>query len=60
MCPILIVGFRHFDDDGLRRPQAPRGRGADEIGEGLDPDEALDLANRELHAMRRERRARRR
>jgi PHD/YefM family antitoxin component YafN of YafNO toxin-antitoxin module len=25
------------------------------IGAGLDPDEAMELANRELHAMRRER-----
>ncbi len=32
-------------------------RQAAKLGDGLDPDEALELANRELHAMRREHRA---
>lgn len=33
-------------------------RQAAELGAALDPDEAIDLANSELHATRRERRAR--
>lgn len=32
-------------------------RQAAKLGDGLNPDDALELANRELHAMRRERRA---
>jgi antitoxin StbD len=40
---------------GRERVAAVMERQADQIGEGMDADEALELANRELHAMRRER-----
>lgn len=45
---------------GAERVAAALERQAAEAGEDLDADEALELANRELHAMRNERRARRR
>jgi PHD/YefM family antitoxin component YafN of YafNO toxin-antitoxin module len=43
---------------GRERVAAVLERQAAELGERLNADEALELANRELHAMRRERRAR--
>lgn len=45
---------------GRARVAAALDRQAREAGEGLDGDEALELADRELHAMRRERREKRR
>jgi PHD/YefM family antitoxin component YafN of YafNO toxin-antitoxin module len=45
---------------GRERVAAMLARQAHEAAEGLDADEALELANQELHAMRRERRAERR
>jgi len=44
---------------GRARVRAILERQVREIGAGLDEDEALELANRELHAMRGERRKRR-
>ena len=43
---------------GRERVAAALDAQAREAGETLDADEALDIANTELHAMRRERRAR--
>jgi PHD/YefM family antitoxin component YafN of YafNO toxin-antitoxin module len=45
---------------GRERVAAALERQSREAGEVLDSDEALELANQELHAMRRERRAQRR
>lgn len=45
---------------GRERVAAALDRQAREAGEALDADEALELADRELHAMRRQRRAKRR
>jgi PHD/YefM family antitoxin component YafN of YafNO toxin-antitoxin module len=45
---------------GREHVRAVLDREATKIGAGLDPDEALELANRELHAMRRPRRKQRR
>lgn len=45
---------------GRERVIAALDRQAREAGEQLDADEALELANAEVHAMRRERRAKRR
>jgi antitoxin StbD len=45
---------------GRERVAAALDAQAREAGETLDADEALDIANTELHAMRRERRAKRR
>jgi PHD/YefM family antitoxin component YafN of YafNO toxin-antitoxin module len=42
---------------GRERVAAALEQQASEATETLDPDEAMQLANRELHAMRRERRA---
>jgi PHD/YefM family antitoxin component YafN of YafNO toxin-antitoxin module len=44
---------------GRERVAAALDRQAAEAAEVLDADEALELANRELHAMRRQRRAKR-
>lgn len=44
---------------GHERVAAALDRQTREAGAGLDADEALELANSELHAMRRQRRARR-
>jgi antitoxin StbD len=44
---------------GRERVRAILDRQAAKIGAGVEPDEALKLANRELHAMRRDRRKRR-
>ena len=44
---------------GRERVSAALDRQAAEAAEVLDADEALELANRELHAMRRQRRAKR-
>jgi antitoxin StbD len=43
---------------GRERVAAVLERQVDQIGEGMDADEALELANRELHAMRQERHTR--
>jgi antitoxin StbD len=43
---------------GRERVAAALTRQADELGAGIDPDEALTVADEELHAMRRERRTR--
>jgi PHD/YefM family antitoxin component YafN of YafNO toxin-antitoxin module len=45
---------------GRERVAATLNRQAREAGERLDPDEALELADRELHAMRQQRRGKRR
>jgi len=45
---------------GRQRVAAALDRQAREVGQALDADEALELANRELHAMRQQQRARRR
>ena len=45
---------------GRERVAAALERQAREVGEVLDSDEALKVANEELHAMRRQRRAKRR
>lgn len=45
---------------GRERVAAALDRQAPGAGEGLDADQALELANQELHAMRRQRRAERR
>ena len=45
---------------GRERVAAALERQARETGETIDADEALELANQELHAMRRERHAKRR
>ena len=45
---------------GRERVAAALDHQARETGERLDPDEALELANRELHAMRGKRRGKRR
>lgn len=45
---------------GRERVAAALDAQAREAGETLDADEALEIANAELHAMRRERRAKRR
>ena len=45
---------------GRERVAAALERQAGEAGEALDPDAALELANEELHAMRRQRRSKRR
>jgi antitoxin StbD len=45
---------------GRERVAAALDAQAREAGETLDADEALDIANTELHALRRERRAKRR
>jgi hypothetical protein len=43
---------------GRARVAAALARQADVLGAGLEPDEALALANEEIHAARRERRTR--
>lgn len=43
---------------GRERVAAVLERQADDLGAGMDAEEALELASRELHAMREERRAR--
>lgn len=45
---------------GRERVAAALERQAREVGEGIDADEALELANQELHAMRRQGRAKHR
>lgn len=41
--------------DGRHAVAAPLARQAAELGDGLDEDEAMAIANEEVHAMRRER-----
>jgi antitoxin StbD len=57
----VVLSYEHYLKlaGGRDRVRAVLDRQTREIGAGLDADEALELANRELHAMRRERRARR-
>jgi hypothetical protein len=58
---VLLSYERYLELAGGReRVAAALEQQAREAGETLDADEALELANRELHAMRRQRRGKRR
>jgi PHD/YefM family antitoxin component YafN of YafNO toxin-antitoxin module len=58
----VVLSYEHYLKlaGGRERVRGILERQTREIGAGLDEDEALELADRELHAMRAERRKRRR